>query len=157
MEQLTKVENIIFITLVASFYGVLHIVIAWITPSLVPSFKKLSVQNQRNWPERFTSFFNLLIVISLSLYGINYDESPRADIMFGSSPLSVWLMKCASGYFLYDIFISVICYFDLKDIVKSFKRSFGFLMHAFACLAVFYLATVRIILPKKKNKKKPLI
>ena len=152
ISQFVYTRNSIMIGLI---YILSHFLIENLSKKHSSTYNKLPKVEKSTWPDRFTSILNTIILLTLGVYGLLYDEESHEDYLRGSSFHSYLTLQFAAGYFFYD-FVIVLIHLDLNDRKKIWNYSIPFFIHGFCCFFSYYLAMVKKKkkTTKKKNEKK---
>jgi hypothetical protein len=122
--KLTQLEqNFDFIILSASLLHAVYILAGFLSWQFSNHYRALNLGKQASWKIHSVSFTFSIIVVPLSLLKPALDDN-----LFGSDVYSSRLYSFAIGYFLWDIFITIL-HFD--------QTGWPFLFHALACMSVF--------------------
>ncbi len=114
---------------------VFYIALFWLSPYLFKDnkyYKKYSHKTQINWDIHFVSMVQCIIICTGALWVFN-DPYLADDSVFGYSAMSADVFSMGTGYFLYDVYVSL-----------RYINEFGmpFAIHGIASLLVFIFALV---------------
>ena len=92
-------------------------------------YDSLSAKDKSEWAERFVGFFHALGVLFFVVPIFLFDEHLAANPVLGHSDWPIRVYAASTGYFLWDIVVSVI----------SWRRGgdFGFVVHGVCCFCVY--------------------
>lgn len=132
------------VILAFTFYQLLFTTISpWISARLFPAiYPQFNKRTRLNWDVHVVSLTQSLVVNSLALYLIFYDEE-RADMnwagrIWGYDGASGLLQGLAAGYFLWDLMITT-RYLSIFGV--------GMLLHAMSAVTVFSFGFVSLADP----------
>ncbi|KAH7889571.1 DUF887-domain-containing protein [Phlebopus sp. FC_14] len=126
------------VVLAATFFTVVHLVVSpALSRALFPtSYGRVNKKTRNSWSANahVVSLVHAVIVVvlsSLCLHAKSLDE----DRAFGSHEDATFVTAVACGYFIWDAAEAVIHFTDV-----------GFVLHGFACLTIYVLATRPFVL-----------
>lgn len=125
--------QVICTTLITSFFifqVLFHLVSSWLSAKISTGFNKLSPQKKIEWNSRVVSTIHSLVVGTLGLYILFFDES-KADPLWGRSSLVEMNISIASGYLFSDLIILLLNWKVIGDI--------GFILHHSTALYGYYV------------------
>ncbi|XP_068919483.1 TLC domain-containing protein 4 [Petaurus breviceps papuanus] len=128
----------IVLTSFLMFQLLFHVVSSWFSAQVTSGFIKLSTQKKIEWNSRIVSTFHSLLVGSLCLYILFFDEATIADPLWGEPSLVQVNLAIVSGYLLSDMLLIL---FYWKVIGDKF-----FIIHHSAALYAYYFVLTRGLL-----------
>jgi hypothetical protein len=107
---------VLWATASAVYFLVLYRASRFLSPWLVPQYKKLYIGVQRDWDSRLGSTVHALVVTLLALYYICFTDTFTDDARFGrigsmaATDQTTSIISVSLGYFLIDLWLIVINY-----------------------------------------------
>eukprot|EP01104_Vermistella_antarctica_P021479 TRINITY_DN9726_c0_g1_i1.p1 TRINITY_DN9726_c0_g1~~TRINITY_DN9726_c0_g1_i1.p1 ORF type:complete len:363 (+),score=61.80 TRINITY_DN9726_c0_g1_i1:187-1275(+) len=89
-------------------------------------YKNLSYRDQIDWNVRLVAITHSLLSWWV-IPGYIWPSAAIADNIYGYDPVSAFFFSVSTGYFLWDVLISI-----------KFRWGWAFIMHAVACFYIFY-------------------
>ncbi|XP_072500172.1 TLC domain-containing protein 4 [Notamacropus eugenii] len=116
------------------FQLLFHVVSSWFSAQVTSGFNKLSTQKKIEWNSRIASTFHSLLVGSLCLYILFFDEATIADPLWGEPSLVQVNLAIVSGYLLSDILLILLYWKVIGD-------KFFIIHHSAALYAYYFVLT----------------
>lgn len=104
----------------------------------VPEYRNLSYAKQVEWNSRLNSSFHSVIVSSLSLYALCFDDTIAEDPVWGDSHLVKYNCAVVIGYMIYDCLLILVHY-------KYMGEIFYFCHHGASVYAFWFVITYGVL------------